>query len=78
MMFIIDLKNNKNLVDNYHQHYQMIEQEQTGQRPWLDAGFYHRQNTWLQENFHCMYLTNKNQLVFKSKKHYTMFLLRWS
>ena len=77
-MFVIDLKNNENIVNNYHRHYRQIEQEHTRQRVWLDANFYHRQNIWLQENFHCIFLPNKNQLVFKNEKHYTLFLLRRS
>lgn len=77
-MFVLDLKNNRNIINNYHRHYHQLEQKRIGQRVWLDANFYHRQNIWLQENFHCIFLPNKNQLVFENKKHYTMFLLRWS
>ena len=76
-MFVINLNDNKAIVKNYRQQYEQIEREQTGKRPWLDAGFYQRQNIWLQENFHCIYLPNKNQLVFKDEKDYFLFKMRW-
>jgi len=77
-MFVVNLKEHKNIARNFHQHYEMIEREQTGKKPWLNANYYHRENNWLQENFHCTYLPNKNQLVFKNERHYTIFVLRWS
>lgn len=70
-MYVLDLKQNKKLEQNINKYYLSLYKQPPYQ--WNNNKF-----VWLAETFHCIFLPHKKQLVFKNKKHYTYFLLRWS